>query len=258
MAAKAKKAARAKAAKPANKVKKTKPLSKPAKAAARPAAGSPAPGMRPAAKPAKALGKITFYGHYLSIPSIKVGLMLSLAGVEHDYRHVDLRAGEQKSPHFLAINRFGQVPALVDDGTAFCQSNVILEHLSEAAGKFGGKNEAQQRLIHEWLLWEADLMATGLGATRAQVVFYNADVAVLTYLRGRGNRALDTLNATLGKQPFLTGTQPTIADIACAPWIAYADEAGIPLDPHANVQSWFQRMSALPGWKSPKDALPRP
>lgn len=258
MAAKAKKAVRAKAAKPASKVKKTKHLSKPVKAAARSAAGASSTSAPAAAKPGKSLGKITFYGHYLSIPSIKVGLMLSLAGVGHEYRHVDLRAGEQKSAHFLAINRFGQVPALVDDGTAFCQSNVILDHLSGASGKFGGKSEAQARLIREWLLWEADLMATGLGATRAQAVFYNADAAVLTYLRGRGNRALDTLNATLGRHPFLAGAQPTIADVACAPWIAYADEAGIPLDPHQNVQSWYHRMSALPGWKSPKDALPRP
>ncbi|MBM3571310.1 MAG: glutathione S-transferase family protein, partial [Alphaproteobacteria bacterium] len=164
----------------------------------------------------------------------------------------------QKTSQFLAINRFGQVPALVHGGIALSQSNAILEHLAAASGKFGGKSEDQARQIREWLFWEADFMATGLGATRAQTVFYNADPAVLTYLRGRGNRALDTLNLALAKQAFLAGAQPTIADIACAPWIAYADEAGIALDPYPNVQAWYKRMAALPGWKPPKDALTRP
>jgi glutathione S-transferase len=184
--------------------------------------------------------------------------MLNLTRAEYRYEHVDLRAGQQRSAQFLAINRFGQVPALTEDGMALSQSNHILQYLAQRTGKFGGKTEAQSRQIKEWLLWEADFMATGLGASRAQTVFYNADPAVLTYLRGRGNRALEFLNNTLAKRHFLTGDQPTVADIACAPWIAYADEAGLPLDPYPHVQAWYKRMGALPGWKPPKDALPRP
>jgi glutathione S-transferase len=254
MAVKAKKAVKSKAAKPTNKSSKGKEIAKISKAKPSPAS-KPSPAI---ASPAKALEKITFYGHYLSIPSIKIGLMLSLTRTEHEYKHVDLRSGQQRSPQFLAINRFGQVPALVHDGEALSQSNHILQFLAGHTGKFAGKTEAQARQIKEWLLWEADFMATGLGSTRAQAVFYNADPAVLTYLRGRGNRALEVLNAALAKQPYLTGAQPSIADIACAPWIAYADEAGLPLDPYPNVQAWYKRMSALPGWKPPKDALPRP
>lgn len=254
MAAKTGKAVKAKAAKKQEKQKKNKTVKTTPKVKSSLSA-KPNGLSEPAGKP---LGKVVFYGHYLSIPSIKVGLMLSLTRSEYEYEHVDLRAGQQRSAQFLAINRFGQVPALTDDGVALSQSNHILQYLSHGTGKFAGKTEAQARQIKEWLLWEADFMATGLGASRAQTVFYNADPAVLTYLRGRGNRALDTLNGALAKQPFLTGAQPSVADIACAPWIAYADEAGLPLDTYPQVQAWYKRMSALPGWKPPKDALPRP
>lgn len=254
MAAKTGKAAKIKAAKVAKNKNKNKKLNDKSKAKPSPGVKSDSAGIS-ANKP---LGKIVFYGHYLSIPSIKTGLMLNLTRTEYRYEHVDLRAGQQRSAQFLAVNRFGQVPALTDDGMALSQSNHILQYLAQRTGKFGGKTEAQSREIKEWLLWEADFMATGLGATRAQALFYNADPAVLTYLRGRGNRALEFLNNTLAKRHFLTGPQPSVADIACAPWIAYADEAGLPLDPYPYVQAWYKRMSGLPGWKSPKDALPRP
>ncbi len=58
--------------------------------------------------------RFVLHGLFRSGPTYKVGLMLALAGEPFDYVHVDLPTGEHKQPDYLAKQRFGQVPLLVD------------------------------------------------------------------------------------------------------------------------------------------------
>ena len=68
------------------------------------------------------MSKMTLYGIWLSGPTYKAGLALSLMGQPFAYKHVDLRAGAHKQPDYLAVNRYGQVPALVDGDLKLCHS----------------------------------------------------------------------------------------------------------------------------------------
>lgn len=81
------------------------------------------------------MSKMTLHGIWLSGPTYKAGLALSLLGQDFAYKHVDLRAGAHKKPEYLAINRFGQVPALVDGDLKLCQSGSILLYLADKFGK---------------------------------------------------------------------------------------------------------------------------
>src|SRR5438552_19161797 len=89
---------------------KSKTARRVAKPARKPAAKRPAPRAKArraaASKPAlgKGQGRIVFYGHFNSMPSSKVGLMLALTGAPFSYRHVDLAQGAQKQPDYLALN----------------------------------------------------------------------------------------------------------------------------------------------------------
>ena len=231
-----------------------------ARAAPRPAAKRPAARGKPAAaRPllGKGSGRIVFYGSTNSMPSGKVALMLALAGAPHSYRYVDLAQGAQRQPDYLALNRFGQVPVLQHGDITLAQSNVILRYLADALGKFGGRNEGERRQIETWLDWEADLMSSGVRALRAAMRFLNADPAVRQYIRGRADRALNTLNAALAERPYLVGSRPTIADIAVLPHLTVADEAELDLAAHDNVRAWIGRMMGLPGAKHPYDLMPR-
>ena len=87
------------------------------------------------------MSKMTLYGIWLSGPTYKAGLALSLMGQAFAYKHVDLRAGAHKQPDYLAVNRYGQVPALVDGDLKLCQSGSILIYLADKFGKMGGKTE---------------------------------------------------------------------------------------------------------------------
>src|SRR5260370_2818697 len=81
------------------------------------------------------MSKLTLYGIWLSGPTYKAGLAMSLMGQSFAYKHVDLRAGAHKQADYLAINRFGQVPALVDGDLKLCQSGSILLYLADKFGK---------------------------------------------------------------------------------------------------------------------------
>jgi glutathione S-transferase len=56
------------------------------------------------------------------------------------------------------------------------------------------------------------------------------------------------MNAQLADTPFLTGSTPTIADVAFYSYTAHAPEGGITLQPYGHVQRWLQDIEALPGF----------
>jgi glutathione S-transferase len=258
----------AKVAKPKAKAKhktaRSAPKARPARkqAAKRPPPRAKArrPSARPApAKPAlgRGQGRVVFYGHFNSMPSGKVGLMLALAGAPFSYRHVDLAQGQQKTPEYLAVNRFGQVPAIRHGDVVLAQSNVILRYLADLLGKFNARNEAEQREISQWLDWEADLVSSGVRAVRGAVRFWKSDPAVVQFVRGRAERALGMLDAVLADRDYLVGGRPTIADIAALPHILVVHEGEFDLAPYPNVLAWKDRMMALPGAAHPYDLMPK-
>ena len=260
----AKKAAKARTAPKAKsrKVLKASPTIKAAavKSARRAAKGAPIKRTAGIAKPAakKAADRIVLHGLFASLPSCKVGLMLTMSGAPFDYHHVDLRAGAHKSPEFLAKNRYGQVPVLEHAGHEIAQSNVILDYLSRVLGRFAGHSEAERLRVAEWLMWEQDRLASGVGGSRFVArMAPGTHEEVVRYLRARGEAALDTLERHLGTAKFLAGAAPTIADIAVFPWIATAEEGGFDISRWPNLQAWAQRILALPGAAHPYAVMPR-
>lgn len=199
----------------------------------------------------------TLYGSFLSAPTYRVGLMLALTGTQFAYRHIDLSKGAHKTPEFLALNRYGQVPVLQVGDLALCQSNAILEYLAEQTGQFGGRDVAERQRIREWLYWEHDRLSPGVARTRFFTRFMKPDPAVADYMRKLGDLGLDTLDGFLAESPFLLGDRPTIADISAYAAIVHAAEGNFDLSPRGRISGWAARMAALPGFRLPYDLLPK-
>lgn len=72
------------------------------------------------------------YHHGSSVCAAKVRLALAEKGVEWNGRYVDILAGEQFDPAYLAINPRGAVPAIVHDGAIITESTVICEYIDES------------------------------------------------------------------------------------------------------------------------------
>ncbi|MFL9909857.1 glutathione S-transferase family protein [Paraburkholderia sp. RL17-337-BIB-A] len=188
------------------------------------------------------------YYHALSGHSHRARLFLSLLGVEHELIEVDLMKGAHKSPEFLKLNRFGQVPVLVDGATVVPDSNAILVYL---AGKLKQtdwlpQTPAGQAAIQRWLSAAAGEIAHGPAAARLITVFgaaRNAEEVI-----GRAHGILGIVDQELSGREFIVGAHPTIADVALYSYIARAPEGNVDLSGYANVNAWLRRIEALPGF----------
>jgi glutathione S-transferase len=204
--------------------------------------------------------RYTLHGSFRSGPTYKVALMLALAGEPFDYVHVNMREGEHKQPAYLARQRFGQVPLLVDNenGRQLCQSASILEYLADRLGKFGGANLDERIRAREWMFWDFDRLAPHIYRPRAaRAGFRQFDPAVIAQHETEGKAALKVLDDHLAGRSWLVGDAPTIADIDVYGVIAYAPDGGYDLGAYPNLSAWKQRVEALPGFAVASRLLPQ-
>jgi len=198
-------------------------------------------------------------GVFLSGPTYKVGLMLSLAGEPFDYVHVNLMAGEHKQPPYLSKQRYGQVPLLVDrnNGRHLCQSAAILEYLADTLGRFGGSTLDERLQAREWLYWDFDRLAPAIYRSRGiRAGFMKGGEESLAFCAANAASALKTLDRHLAGKDWIVGEGVTIADIDVYGVVAYADDAAVDLAPYVHVAAWVKRFEALPGFKGKGNLLP--
>ncbi|MCX2543432.1 glutathione S-transferase [Pseudomonas sp. COW5] len=178
----------------------------------------------------------------------RVELMLSLLQLPTELIFVDLAKGEHKQPDYLAINSFGQVPAIDDNGVVLADSNAILVYLAQkyGNGRWLPGDPVGAARVQRWLSAAAGPIAFGPAAARLVTVFgakLNADEAIT-----RAHNLLKVMDLELGKTPFLVGSEPTIADVSAYSYIAHAPEGNVSLDDYGNVRAWLARIEALPGF----------
>lgn len=176
----------------------------------------------------------------------RIELMLSLLNLPTELVFVDLAKGAHKQPDFLALNPFGQVPVIDDNGTVIADSNAILVYLAKKYdnGAWLPEEPAAAARVQRWLSVAAGPLAFGPAAARLVTVFgasFNTDEVI-----ARAHTLLKVIDAELANTPFLTGSTPTIADIANYSYIAHAPEGNVSLEPYANVRNWLARIEALP------------
>ncbi|HEV7321289.1 MAG TPA: glutathione S-transferase [Ensifer sp.] len=188
------------------------------------------------------------YRHPLSGHSHRAQLFLSLLGVPHELVDVDLKARAHKAPEFLALNSFGQVPVLDDDGTVVSDSNAILVYVAKKLGRIDWLPEdpASAAKVQKWLSVAAGDIAFGPAAARLVTVFganLHAEDAI-----ARAHRVLALIDAELATHEFLLGARPTIADVALYSYVSAAPEGNVDLSGYAHVRAWLARIERLPGF----------
>jgi len=200
---------------------------------------------------------IRLHGMRLSGHAHRAALFLSLLGLPFETIEVDLAAGEQKRPAFLAMSPFGQVPVLEDGDTVVFDSTAILVYLAKRYGdpSWLPEDPIGAARVQQWLSMASGPIAYGPCAARLVKVFgakLDHDVAMRI-----ATRLFEAIEPQLGKQPFAVGEHPTIADVAAYSYIAHAPEGGVSLAPYPNVRAWLARIEALPGFVAmPASAIP--
>lgn len=189
------------------------------------------------------------YHFPLSGHAHRARLFLSLIGAKVALVDLDLAAGEHKQPAYLELNRFGQVPVLVDGDTVIADSNAILVYLAKKLGRTDWLPEtpAEAAAVQRWLSVAAGQIAFGPAAARLITVFgaaFDPDEVI-----GRAHAVLAVIDAELEGQDWIAGgQQPSIADVALYSYIASAPEGNVDLSDYPQVKAWLGRIEALPGF----------
>ena len=200
--------------------------------------------------------RLVLFGSFTSSSSYKPMLFLALSGLPFSFRTVNLKNGVQKTPDYLAVNRYGQVPALRHQGLTVVQSNVILDYLARATGHFEGRTEQERWRAREWLSWESDAI-TNVAKVRHYSRFRAVDPAVMEYFRPLAEAALGFVDAALEGRDWLVGDALTIADLGCWGRMVFMAEGGIEIGRWPRLAAWAQRLAALPGFALPYDLIPK-
>jgi len=192
------------------------------------------------------IAPIKLYRNVVSGHAHRAELFLSLLGLPYVPVDVDLRARQQKSPEFLKLNPFGQVPVIDDNGVVVSDSNAILVYLALRYGDehWYPRDAVGAAQVQRWLSVAAGEIAFGPAVARLAKRF-GAPVDVEAAAR-RAERLFAVMEQHLQASPFLAGEHISIADIAGYSYIARAPEGDISLEPYPALRAWLARIEALP------------
>lgn len=179
----------------------------------------------------------------------KARLLLSMLNVPFEKAMIDVRSGEHKKEPYVKINPRGQVPALEDGGRVYWGSTACLIYV---ARKHGGKrwlptDPAGMAEVAQWLELAQNELHYGLQWARGVKTGIRKLGSYDEY-RGYGEAGLAVLERRLKSNEWLALGRPTIADVACYPYVSVAPEGGFELGNYPAVTAWARRFEALPGW----------
>jgi glutathione S-transferase len=186
----------------------------------------------------------------------KVLAGFDLMGAQYEHAKVDYFGGGHKQPDYLAINPNAQLPALVDGDFVLWESNAILQYVADKNGVTSAypKDLKTRSDISRWHLWEANQWFPTCYTYLVEnvvkpILGAQPDSAVLEAQEPKFHQLAGILDQRLADQPWLCGQAVTIADIAVAAPMHLHRFQKLPLESHANLRRWMDRLEALPCWQ---------
>jgi len=200
-----------------------------------------------------------YYYHPASPNCRKVSALIEMLGVDTKYEFVDLFKGKQAQPKFLAVNRNGMVPVLVDGGRTVVESNCILIYLAEKTGSELWSEDAKLEIL-QWMFWEQShfMYATGMlffQKLLKPMMGKEPDEARVEESVAKFRRHAKALDQHLEGRDWLVGDAMTLADLAVAANLTFAAACEFPLDEFPNIERWYSTIEELEAWKATHPAL---
>ncbi len=195
------------------------------------------------------MNKLKLYDLPLSGNCYKVRLLLSMLGVAYEKILTDTTKGETQTAEFKRINPRGQIPVLSDDESEIWDSMAILVYLARRYGneQWLPADALGEARVMQWLAVSENELLTGLAKARAAMRFNHPFDP--EQCRADSAQGVGTMELRLSEAEWLAADHPTIADIACYPYVNLADEAAFSLEPYPAVRAWLKRFEGLPGWE---------
>ncbi len=199
---------------------------------------------------------ITLYDYELSGNCYKLRLLMSFLGIDHKTVPVDFYPGrEHKSEWFLKLNPLGQLPVIDDDGLVLRDAQAILVYL---AAKYDAGNSWYPREnadllgeIGQWMAFADSITATASAARLHDALFYDLDAEAARAGAHWLFRILDEhlwFGEQEGRDWLCSAAHPTVADIACFPYVMLSEEGGISRQDYPAIRRWCDRVKRIKGF----------
>lgn len=183
----------------------------------------------------------------------KVHIMLEECGLPYQLHHIDIGAGDQFKPEFLAISPNNKIPAIVDsdgpDGKpmSLFESGAILIYLAGKTGKFLGNTDREKFTTLQWLMFQMGGVGPMLGQAHHFRIYAPEKIQyAIDRYTNEAKRLYGVIDKQLSQNTYITGSEYTIADIAIFPWLRSWKNQGIDWNDYPHAKRWFDTISARP------------
>ena len=183
----------------------------------------------------------------------KVHIMLEECDLAYRVHPVDIGAGEQFAPGFLAISPNNKIPAITDpDGPggrpiSLFESGAILLYLAGKTGRLLPADVAAKYEVLQWLMFQVGSVGPMLGQAHHFRVYAPEKLpyAIERYTR-EAQRLYGVLNKRLAHATYLGGPEYSIADIAVFPWLRSWKNQGVAMADYPHLKGWFDEIARRP------------
>lgn len=187
---------------------------------------------------------IVLYQIPVSAPCRAVEMTAEHLGIELDKKHLDVFAGEQMKPEFLAINPQHCIPTIDDDGFILWESRAIQKYLINQYAPDSPlyPKDPKARAIVDKIM-DYDL---GSLFKPIQEFCHNRIVASNTddpEKEAKMKKMLTILEKFLEKSPYAAGNHLTIADYSILGMLSFVEQViEYSFGEFPQISAWLQRM----------------
>ncbi len=183
----------------------------------------------------------------------KVHIMLEECGLPYRAHPVDIGAGDQFEPDFLAISPNNKVPAIVDpdgpDGQpiSLFESGAILLYLAGKSGRFLPAGTRGRYETLQWLMFQMGGVGPMLGQAHHFRIYAPEKIPyAIDRYTNEARRLYGVMNRQIARHRYIAGDEYTVADIAIFPWLRSWKNQGIDWDDYPHLKGWFDEIAARP------------
>src|SRR5919108_3577325 len=176
----------------------------------------------------------------------EMGLPYEIVGIDHPNHDLD-------TPSYRALNPFGQIPTIDDDGVVVTESGAILLYLARKSGKLMPHDLAGEAQVLRWSI--AALNSVEVPVLTMWFVGISGGKGTKPHeaLQQWSDMRLKQLDGWLANRRFVATDEFTVADILMAHVIGAGTDQAL-LKPHEHVQRYVARCMDRPAWKRTLDA----
>ena len=183
----------------------------------------------------------------------KIHIMLAECGLPYRVHPVNIGAGEQFTPEFLAISPNNKVPAIVDpegpDGRpiSLFESGAILIYLAAKTGRFMPSADRDRYEVLQWLMFQMGGVGPMLGQAHHFRLYAPEKIGyAIERYTNEARRLYGVMDKRLAQSAWFGGDAYSIADMAVFPWLRSWKNQGVELSDYPHVHRWFDRVAARP------------